>query len=393
MKLEIAGTGTELRAIRAALLAAVFSTALGYGTLIPLLPVYLAASGRDAAWHMGALPAVFLAAASVCAPLWGRLSDRLPRVGVLMAGLAGTAAAPAPFLAQHSLQTLYVYQMLSGAAFGAVTTVALAMLYEIAPPGGEARGVAGFGAASLAGYLAGPALGGTVAAMAGQMPGHRVVWIALAAQVTLVSAVLLLVALTRQDGLRVPFRGASGSAVAKRRTLAVLAAALLTAFMIGAFEIAASLYVRSPLHLGPRELALIFVACSGAMIVAQLAVLPRLAAGGRRLQLALGCIAASGVLVAALAWLQAHAAVVALGALQGVALGLAAGLVNFEGAATGGRARGVLLGYQNAAVNAGQAAGSAAGAAAFVTLGPAALPALGALVVFLAALLGRAEPA
>ena len=44
-------------------LFALFAAALGYGTLVPLVPVYLRASGGgDAAWHSGALPAAFLAA-------------------------------------------------------------------------------------------------------------------------------------------------------------------------------------------------------------------------------------------------------------------------------------------------------------------------------------------
>lgn len=38
-------------------LSALFAVALGYGTLVPRVPVYLDASGGgDVAWHTGALP-------------------------------------------------------------------------------------------------------------------------------------------------------------------------------------------------------------------------------------------------------------------------------------------------------------------------------------------------
>jgi predicted MFS family arabinose efflux permease len=86
---------------------------------------------------------------------------------------------------------------------------------------------------------------------------------------------------------------------------------------------------------------------------------------------------------------QAHAAVLALAALQGAVLGLAVGLLSFEAASAGGQRRGLLLGYQNAAVNAGQAAGSAVGTAAFFALGTAAFPAFGALVIVIGAVLSR----
>lgn len=51
-------------------LLALFAAALGYGTLVPLVPVYLRAiGGGEVACHSGALPAVFLTAASAAAQL------------------------------------------------------------------------------------------------------------------------------------------------------------------------------------------------------------------------------------------------------------------------------------------------------------------------------------
>ena len=371
-----------------AILLAAFSAALGFGTLLPLLPVYLAASGEEAPWHAGALPVVFLAAASISAPLWGRLSDRLGRAPVLIAGIAGTVVASAPFFLQHSLETLYGYQALAGLSFGAVGPVALASLYE-ATLDNRGRAVGWFGGATLAGYLSGPALGAGIAALSTQLPPHRVLQLALGTQAALALSALLLVVMAKRSPVPAGSSAGSGATQVPRRRAIAVQAALLAAFMVGGFEIAASMYVRSPLHLGAKDVALIFMACSAAMIVMQLALLPRIAARAPRIELALGCITASAILLAVMGFVQAHSALLGLAALEGATLGLAFGLLNFETAASGGQSRGLLLGYQTAASNAGQAVGSAAGATAFLTMGVAAFPALGALGVLTVVFLRR----
>lgn len=370
-----------------ALLFAAFSAALGFGTLIPVLPVYLAAAGAPSPWHAGALPSVFLVVASLSAPLWGRFSDRIPRRRVLLCGLAGAVLAVVPFFLQHSVTTLYVYQAGAGLAFGAVGPVALAMLYEAAPSGSQARGVAWFNSATLAGYFVGPAAGGWTASLAGDVSAHRVVQVALAVHALLAITALLFVATARYCAAPPAEHPDTASSSRSTRALLPLSIALFAAFMIGAFEIDASLFARSPLHLGPADVASVFMACSAAMLVVQLAILPRLAARGPRLPIALGCVAASAVLLALMAMAQAHAGLIVQGALQGAVLGLAVGLVSFETAMRGGAIRGRMLGYQNAAMNAGQALGSAAGATAFITLGAVGLPMVGALVLLSGTLL------
>ena len=376
-------------AAEGALLFAAFGAALAYGMLIPALPVYLAAAGAEWPWHAGALPVVFLAAASISAPYWGSLADRVPRRRVLLCGLAGAISATVPFLVQHSIAALYAYPAISGVAFGAVTPVALSMLYEAARPGARARSVAWFNGAALAGYFSGPALGGWIASLAVDLPGHRVVGLALAVQgLAAFMALLLVVATTRRA---VPSRDDDepAEAPASQRAGRTVGAALLAAFLVGAFEMAASTYARSPMHFGASDVAWIFMACSSAMFVTQLAVLPRLPAAAPRPRIAVGCVTLSALLLALMGWAQTHLALLAFATLQGAVLGLAVGVLSFDAAASGPRSRGRLLGYQSAAVNAGQAAGSAAGAASVMALGSAGFAALGSLVVLAAALLQR----
>jgi predicted MFS family arabinose efflux permease len=382
-----------LTLVHLATLVAAFSAALGFGTLLPLLPVYLAESGVQALWHTGALPVVFLVAASVAAPLWGWSSDRLGRAPVLIAGIAGTVVASAPFFFQHSLEALYAYQVLAGLAFGAVAPVALAMLFETTVQENRASRVAWFGGITLAGYFAGPALGAGMAALSAELPSHRVVQLALGAQAALALSALLLAVMAKRSPMPEAAVPAAGvTPVAGRRAIAVQAA-LLAAFTVGGFEIAASMYVRSPLHLGAKDVALIFMACSAAMIATQLVLLPRIPARAPRIELALGCITGSAILLAVMGFVQAHAILLTLAALEGATLGLASGLLSLEAAAVGGQGRGLVLGYQNAAFNVGQAAGATAGAAAFLTIGVSAFPALGALVILASAFLARRPPA
>lgn len=364
-----------------ALLLAAFSAALGLGMLLPALPLYLSSTGGGAPLHLAALPIVFLVAAAAGAPLWGRLSDRVPRVRVLACGLLGSAAAVLPFAIQHSLATLYAYQFIAGTAFGAVGPVALSMLYEARPPGRQALGVAWFGSATLAGYLVGPAAAGWIATLAADAPPHRAILLALALQSALAVGALLLVVASQKLQTAAPAESGQGS-----RAWGTVAGALLASFVIGGFEILASLYVRSPLHLGAREAALIFSACSGAMLVVQLVVLPRLPSRVARVPLAMRCMVASALLLAGMGLVQAHGLLVALALLQGAALGLAVGLLSFEAAASAGAQRGSVLGLQNAALNAGQALGSAAGAAAFMVVGTTAFPAFAAVIVLATAL-------
>ena len=369
-----------------ALVLAAFSAALGFGMLLPLLPLYLSASASEQSWHAGVLPVVFLAGAALSAPLWGSLSDRLPRARVLIVALALSAGGVVPFLLQHSLGTLYLYQVMVGIAAGAVGPVTLALLYEAAEPlaHAQARGVARFSSATLAGYLGGPAIAGWIASFAVDESAHSAVTAALAFQGLLAAAAAVLVATSRvqvRPAAAPPAAQAPGTS-----TWDTLRAALLVAFAIGGFEVSTSLYVGSPLHTGARGVALVFTACSAGMIAAQLLVLPRLSPKVSRVGLALRCISVSGVLLAVMGFLQGHAVLIAFAAMQGAALGLAVGLLSFQAAAIGGGLRGSMLGYQNAAISAGQALGSAAGAASFLTLGVAAFPALGAAVLAAGAL-------
>jgi len=331
-----------------------------------------------------------LIAASLSAPVWGHASDRVPRARVVLAGLVGTILSIAPFAFWHTLPALYGYQIAAGISFGAIGPVALAMLYESAPVGAESRRIAWFGSATLLGYLVGPALASWIGSTAEEWPPHVALTLSLFAQAAIAFlALILLTAANRssESPKRTPKASAgilTGGDLQPNKAIPILAA-MLASFVVGGFEIAVSFFVQSPLHLSTREVTAVFMACSGAMIFAQMLILPRLPRNISRLSLSLWCLVLSGIFLVGFVFVESHWPLVILGAVQGLLLGLAFGLLSFDAAIKGGRDRGRLLGYQNAATNAGQALGAAAGAAGFLSMGAAAFPALGSVSIFIGA--------
>lgn len=66
----------------------VFIDLLGFGMVLPLLPIYAEQFAEDSSgWKLGMLMASFSVMQFFFAPLWGRLSDRIGRRPVLMIGL------------------------------------------------------------------------------------------------------------------------------------------------------------------------------------------------------------------------------------------------------------------------------------------------------------------
>src|SRR4051812_19495253 len=69
----------------------VFIDLLGFGMVLPLLPIYAKSFGvKEAGLEIGLLMASFSAMTFIFAPLWGRASDRIGRRPVLIVGLIGS---------------------------------------------------------------------------------------------------------------------------------------------------------------------------------------------------------------------------------------------------------------------------------------------------------------
>jgi MFS family permease len=134
---------------------------LGFGIVVPLLPLYARHLGAGPA-SVGLLLAAFSAAQFVSAPLLGRLSDRIGRKPLLIVSLAGTAVASLLTGVAGSLWLLMVARVLDGASGGSVA-VAQASAADMVAPQDRVRVFGLLGAAYGVGFVIGPAIGGLAA--------------------------------------------------------------------------------------------------------------------------------------------------------------------------------------------------------------------------------------
>jgi multidrug resistance protein len=147
----------------------VFIDLMGFGIVIPLLPIYAEQHMRANPFAAGALIAVYSLMQLIFAPLWGRISDRVGRRPVLLVSLAGSAASYLLLAGAWSLEALFAARVLAGVA-GANIPVAQAYIADVTSPSERARGMGLIGAAFGLGMVIGPAIGGGLLLVGPRVP-------------------------------------------------------------------------------------------------------------------------------------------------------------------------------------------------------------------------------
>ncbi|HEX5012846.1 MAG TPA: MFS transporter [Candidatus Limnocylindrales bacterium] len=148
------------------ILVAEFVVWIGFGALLPIMPLYFRDHGVDFT-TLGVIIAAWPAARLIGEPIFGWVADRTRRVPLMVAGaaLAGifeflplVFVGPLPFIVLRALAG-FSTAMYDPAARGSIT--------ELTPPErrGEAFGL--YSAAQMGGLLFGPAIGGLGAALFG----------------------------------------------------------------------------------------------------------------------------------------------------------------------------------------------------------------------------------
>ena len=159
----------------------VFIDLLGFGIVIPLLPVYADMYGADAQ-ELGILFGCFSGMQFLFAPMWGRLSDRIGRRPVLVGGLLGTAGSYLLFGFSSSMTLIFASRLLAG-FFGANVSTAQAYIADVTTEENRAKGMGLIGAAFGLGFTLGPWLGGELARVSIQAPGFLAAGLSLSAAV------------------------------------------------------------------------------------------------------------------------------------------------------------------------------------------------------------------
>ncbi|MFP5332672.1 MAG: MFS transporter [Acidimicrobiia bacterium] len=130
---------------------------LGFGIIIPLLPLYAERFGASP-FTIGLLFASYSLAQFVFSPIWGRISDRVGRRPILLVTITGSAIGSLILGLAGSLPLLFLGRILDGAS-GASVAVARATVSDVATADQRARLMGLLGAAFGLGFVVGPSLG------------------------------------------------------------------------------------------------------------------------------------------------------------------------------------------------------------------------------------------
>jgi MFS family permease len=140
------------------LLVAEFIVWLGFGGLLPILPIYFAEQGVDLS-TLGLVIAAWPAARLVSEPVFGWLADRTARVPLMVIGLVATGVFGALPLVWTGPVAFFLLRAGAGLGAAIYDPAARGFLTDATPAArrGEAFGL--YGAAQMGGLLLGPTIG------------------------------------------------------------------------------------------------------------------------------------------------------------------------------------------------------------------------------------------
>jgi DHA1 family tetracycline resistance protein-like MFS transporter len=156
------------RAARLILFATVFFDLLGFGIVIPFLPMYAARLGIGAG-AIGLLLSAYSIMQFLFAPLLGRLSDRIGRRPIIMLGLFGSSLSYLIYGFADSFAGLLISRAVHGMCAATIST-AQAYVADTTEETKRAHAMGMIGAAFGLGFVLGPAAGGLLGAVSLRTP-------------------------------------------------------------------------------------------------------------------------------------------------------------------------------------------------------------------------------
>jgi DHA1 family tetracycline resistance protein-like MFS transporter len=159
----------------------IFIDLVGFGIVIPVLPLYAKEFNATEA-TVGVLLAIYSAMQFIFAPILGKLSDKVGRRPVLLYSLIGTSIGfllmgfssrmPIGFVVfglAPTLVWLFIARIIDGISGGNIST-AQAYIADVTPPEQRSRGMGLIGAAFGLGFIFGPAIGGLMSHISREAP-------------------------------------------------------------------------------------------------------------------------------------------------------------------------------------------------------------------------------
>lgn len=149
------------KVVFAILTSTMFISMIGFGFVMPLLPIYAKTMGASGI-ELGMISAATSFTNLLFLPIMGTLSDRFSRKIFLCAGLIFLSIAMFGFIWATSTTQLIMLRALQGFAMSMHLPVAQAYLGDLTPHGEEGRWMGYFNAILFAGVGAGPLFGGAL---------------------------------------------------------------------------------------------------------------------------------------------------------------------------------------------------------------------------------------
>ncbi len=152
----------KLNAPLLALFLVLFVVSVGFGLVIPLLPL-IAREYNASAFMIGMMTAGYSIVQFIFSPMWGKISDRHGRKPVLMIGIAGVSLSFLFMGFANSFWGLFIGRVLGGFLGSATLPAAQAMAAELSGAKSRASAMGLMGAAFGTGFIVGPLFGGILA--------------------------------------------------------------------------------------------------------------------------------------------------------------------------------------------------------------------------------------
>ncbi len=155
-------TSTSMRRrVLAALFVCIFSSVLGTGIVVPLLPVYASDLGASGI-YIGLIFGSFSLSRTFLLPYFGRRSDTYGRKPIIVWGLFFYTLISISFVFFKSVNALIVIRFFQGMASAMILPVAQAYAGDLTPEGGEGLGMSAFNMSIFFGLSLGPSMGGLI---------------------------------------------------------------------------------------------------------------------------------------------------------------------------------------------------------------------------------------
>ena len=146
----------------------VFIDMVGFGIVIPVLPLY-AERFHASPIAIGWLTGIYSGMQIIFTPILGRLSDRFGRRPILIISIAGTAVGFVMMGFAHSVALLFAARIFAGITGGNIS-IPQAYIADVTTPETRSKSMGMIGAAFGLGFTFGPLIGGTMSGISYSAP-------------------------------------------------------------------------------------------------------------------------------------------------------------------------------------------------------------------------------